>query len=453
MGSRYPRTPFTSPGDDPVGARALLEYASQNNFLIDNHVRAQALSDDESAQELAYAEIAPLIAPAKAETIILLRDERDKREHANWLTRAYFVLGPVPAARWMTLLVVVLLAAFVSLLANPWGEGVSDPPEAANQSTQAGTGETDAEDQTNANGDGGVSNEESQANAPSANEGWFLATVIVAATLGASFSGLFQLQTSIQDKTYTPHDDGQYTLRVVSGALAGTLLWLVGRDAVDDTMALAPYALAILGGYGAAAVARILSRLVEGLETAFSASVTDQVASAQKQAQLESEQRNVQALRILAEAKRATTDSERNGALEQLWRELGGMNSVTHGDEVDAGQSYLPLHLRLSHPKSVEKADRSIQVLPSGVVVTDDREDQPLEASVDLDRLTSLAARAVSAGIPSRVSDIEGDGTRFELRSGDHHVWFGLREKMPPELHDLVEELMAIGKLDNPPRS
>jgi hypothetical protein len=424
----------TSTSGDPIGARALLKHCVENGIPVSGFAREMALSNDVDDQKLGYAELASNVAPAKPETIILLHVERQKRAAAKSVHRIYLALGPVPTARWMTLFVIVVLTSFVVLLgptARSATTEVTSPP--ANDTATEPLGEEDLDNQTTPELD------------PSnpANEAWFLLTVILAASLGAAFSGLYQLQLAIEERRYSPDDDGQYTLRIVSGALAGTLLWLVGRNVVDDALALAPYALAILGGYGAAAVARILSRLVEGIEGAFAASTSDQVAVAQRQAQLDHEQRTVEALRILAEARSARRDDKRIEALDRLWQALGGgrPDSTLQSDDGNSDRgAVFPLVLEVI---SGGEREYEIEVRSNGKVTRDGQEVKDLRDEPELlSELQTMAWAAVEADIPSAVDGIrEG----YSVSAGREHTWRVHAGSVPRGIDEMIEHLKRSG--------
>src|SRR5438270_13746307 len=92
--------------------------------------------------------------------------------------------------------------------------------------------------------------------------------LISAAGLGACFYALFKARRFITNGTYDPKYEPTYWVRFILGITAGTLLALlipVGGSA--GSVELTKPLLALLGGFSAEAVYRILLRMVETLET------------------------------------------------------------------------------------------------------------------------------------------------------------------------------------------
>ena len=103
------------------------------------------------------------------------------------------------------------------------------------------------------------------------NELFFLS----AASLGASFAALLQLDRDLKQGTFDPRSRLSYWVRfilgLVSGVLLATLLHL-GEGGRTGEMAVAKRqlsaaALALLGGFGSSVVERLLQRILESIET------------------------------------------------------------------------------------------------------------------------------------------------------------------------------------------
>ncbi|HEY7768706.1 hypothetical protein [Longimicrobium sp.] len=104
---------------------------------------------------------------------------------------------------------------------------------------------------------------------------------LAAAGVGASFAVLFQVNESISKGTFDPDDAPAYWIKVFLGVVAGFILVaMVPTDGIDspDARVLAKPTIALLGGFSAQAVYRILNRLVETLEDLFSGGQKEQAA-------------------------------------------------------------------------------------------------------------------------------------------------------------------------------
>ena len=113
---------------------------------------------------------------------------------------------------------------------------------------------------------------------------------LAAAGIGASFAMLFQLNDQIVSRTFDPDESSSYWVKFFLGLVAGFILVALlpidtgtgTQGAVTGTQALAPPTIALLGGFSASAVYRILTRMVEALESVFSGGVREQAAAAEK---------------------------------------------------------------------------------------------------------------------------------------------------------------------------
>lgn len=110
---------------------------------------------------------------------------------------------------------------------------------------------------------------------------------LAAAGIGASFAMLFHLNDQIVARTYDPDEAPSHWVKFFLGVVAGFILVaLVPLETAADTgaAALAPPTIALLGGFSASAVYRILTRMVEALESVFSGGAREQVVAAEKAA-------------------------------------------------------------------------------------------------------------------------------------------------------------------------
>jgi len=105
-----------------------------------------------------------------------------------------------------------------------------------------------------------------------------------AAGIGASFTMLFQVNEYIARSNYDPKYEPSYWIKFFLGVMAGfilvTLLPLPESTAAEGagTLSLMKPTLAMLGGYSASAVYRILTRLVEAIESLFRGNTRDIIA-------------------------------------------------------------------------------------------------------------------------------------------------------------------------------
>ncbi|WP_323119102.1 hypothetical protein [Burkholderia alba] len=99
---------------------------------------------------------------------------------------------------------------------------------------------------------------------------WNSLFLLFCAGLGASFATLFQAHRYIAASTYDPKYDASYGARLILGVMAGLILVEMLPPDLFDQGSMHSFgkpALAMLGGFSATAVHRLLQRLVETLET------------------------------------------------------------------------------------------------------------------------------------------------------------------------------------------
>lgn len=111
--------------------------------------------------------------------------------------------------------------------------------------------------------------------------------LIFAASIGASFTNLFEAQRYIKDGTFDPKFESSYWVRYVLGLMAGTILAMLvpiealvaeGGDGGSSILhQLGKPMLALLGGFAASAVYRILNRIVAALESLVAGDTRDLV--------------------------------------------------------------------------------------------------------------------------------------------------------------------------------
>jgi len=174
---------------------------------------------------VAHEALSRIVAPATPQALVLLDEESDSS--FNWM-------GPVPFVRRMALAAVVMVVAFVALsLSN----AINDP---ANGSITGADGVELL-----------------------INELFFMS----AAGMGAAFHALFEVNKYIVNRTFDPRYEVSYWIKFLLGLIAGLIMvTLVPLDASSGGGFARP-TVAMLGGFSAAAVYRILVRLVDTLES------------------------------------------------------------------------------------------------------------------------------------------------------------------------------------------
>jgi hypothetical protein len=133
---------------------------------------------------------------------------------------------------------------------------------------------------------------------------WEIARIVMdrvfwlsAAGIGASFAMLFTLNDQILSRTYDPDETASYWVKFFLGLVAGFILVaLVPIDHTAETgaEALTPPTIALLGGFSASAVYRILTRMVEALESIFTGGAREQVLASERAASTRAAEERVQ---------------------------------------------------------------------------------------------------------------------------------------------------------------
>lgn len=142
---------------------------------------------------------------------------------------------------------------------------------------------------------------------------------LASAGVGASFAILFQINESITNGTFDPDEAPAYWIKTFLGVVAGFILVaMVPTDGIDSAQArvLAKPTIALLGGFSAQAVYRILNRLVETLEDLFSGGQKEQAAMRERSAAARANEEAAQARLAVA------------GKLVQLQRRMAAGEDV-----------------------------------------------------------------------------------------------------------------------------
>lgn len=182
-----------------------------------------------------HSQLAEILAPATPRTVLLL--ENEARIVGFW-----GFLGPVGLIRRMMLLAILFLVGLVAIAVTP---------------------------QVNA---------DNIALGIFLSDGWVLLLnlgfLFTASGLGGCFAGLFQASRFVANSTFDPKYESSYWIKIVLGLMAGMILAelvpldFLGGDTGDRSIeSIGKPLLALLGGFSAAAVYRIIARMVDSLES------------------------------------------------------------------------------------------------------------------------------------------------------------------------------------------
>ncbi len=223
----------------------------------------------------AHEQLARIVAPATPRTLLLLSQERE--------TARLAFLGPVRLVRQMMLVAAVLLGGFILTALSPH--------------VNASSG-----DIFRSSGPKLLVNE------------LFL---LSAAGIGAAFTALFRANRYIANGTYDPKYESSYWVRFILGLIAGIVLPVLipikGGDSLSRPL------LALVGGFSASVVYRILSRLVETIESLFQGDPQKVIATREMAVQLRtSEQRVQDQLRLAAALMKLRGDIDVGSGAEQI---------------------------------------------------------------------------------------------------------------------------------------
>ncbi|MGI9275262.1 MAG: hypothetical protein ACR2PT_10520 [Endozoicomonas sp.] len=224
------------------------------------HPTAPAINTNELAEGLTqiHNELSRAIKPASPRAVLLLKKEENRRP-------ALKVLGPVPLIRHVMIAALVFLVGFVS---------VSLSPQVNTKNIEAGLFASD-----------GI---------PLLLNLLFL---LCAAGLGACFAALFKANSYVISGTYEPRYEATYWARISLGLIAGLLLATlvpIAQEAGHDAKLLGKPLLALLGGFSAALLYRILNRLVSTVESFISGETKDLIRINEQNAKNKAEEEQIQ---------------------------------------------------------------------------------------------------------------------------------------------------------------
>lgn len=192
----------------------------------------------------AHGKLSRMVTPAKPRSILLLAKEKDKK---HWFS----FLGALPLTRQLMLAALICLVCFILLSLSP---EIDNKPETWNLFSSQGIPLL-----------------------------FRLLFLIFASGLGASFAALFRVNTYIVNGTYDPKYESSYWIRFSLGIIAGMILATLIPIEQSVEADFGKPLLAMLGGFSAEAVYRILARLVETLNSLIAGDRKDQLAATQRE--------------------------------------------------------------------------------------------------------------------------------------------------------------------------
>jgi len=240
-----------------------------------------------------------LVAPATPRTISLLAEEKQ-------LTHTFSFLGRVPLVRRMMAAALIWLVLFVGLSLSP------DVNESGGDILN----------------DAGLSLLMN------------LLFFVAAAGLGAAFAALFKANRYVVQGTFDPKYESSYWIRFILGIIAGMLLAVLIPVDTGGEMQFGRPLLAMLGGFSAAVVHRILSRLVETVESLVRGSTEDTIAARERAAELRAEEQHAEsklkiATQLIDLRKQLGEGADPEETKKALDRVLGNVMPIEEDDELE----------------------------------------------------------------------------------------------------------------------
>ncbi len=220
---------------------------------------AQETQVDKTEQKIVklaaiHNRLSELVSPAKPETIVLMADEKAKAS-------PFLFLGSVPLIRRMMLVAITSLLLLITLSLSTY---INNENMVASMFDMKGT------------------------------ELLFVQSILMAsAAIGASFAALFKANGYVTDGSYDPKYESSYWVRFVVGLIAGIILTQlipINLDAVASAAAASSGAdpsaggvshaalritMALVGGFSANLVYKVLDRIVETVQSFISPPVAE----------------------------------------------------------------------------------------------------------------------------------------------------------------------------------
>ncbi len=208
--------------------------------LILNFDKADCYNSNLNEQQVVklHNELSKFVAPARPQTLNLLQKEAQKNQ-------TFSFLGSVTLVKRLMLVAIISLVLFIAISLSSHINGKTiDQSIYDNSSIELFI---------------------------------VLSFYLTSASLGAAFSNLFQANNHIKSNTFDPKYESSYWIRYVLGIIAGFLLAVLiplpesitqNKETTNIEILSKPL-LAMLGGFSAALVYRILFRMVFAVESIF----------------------------------------------------------------------------------------------------------------------------------------------------------------------------------------
>ena len=181
--------------------------------------------------------LAELIRPATPGSIMYLNAQKERQRYFKFL-------GPIPTIRNMVIVTILSLICFLVLAS------LGD----INQTAMA----------------------QSFFDREGVHELSISSFLLASAAIGASFANLYKAYRYVINGSYDPKYDATYWIRFVLGLIAGYILAEILT--LDVGNAFQKPLLALLGGFSASAVFRILNKMIEAVESVFRGDADAQIA-------------------------------------------------------------------------------------------------------------------------------------------------------------------------------
>ncbi|HEU4868024.1 MAG TPA: hypothetical protein VFV09_09870 [Actinomycetota bacterium] len=242
-----------------------------------------------------HHQLSQIVAPATPRTLLLL--EEDKEDASAWR-----FLGPIRIIRRLMGVGFLCLVIFLFTTLSPLV-----------------TGQVDF---VNSSGSSLLLNE---------------LLLLSAAGIGAAFAALFKVNGFVADGTYDPRYDSSYWARFGLGVLAGMVLGvLIPMD--QSNHELGRPLLALLGGFSASVVYRLLARLVETLESLVQGETRDVIAQQRAAADMKASQLvAAHRVQMAADLVKVREQLQQGGDTQVLQDQLSAILSELLSDEQAPG--------------------------------------------------------------------------------------------------------------------
>ncbi len=215
-----------------------LEISSDESSNDSNGSVDTKLKEFTKRLTVVHGQLSQIIAPALPHSLKLLHDEKKK---GGWRQK----LGPVPLIQGMVIASLISLFGYIACIAL---DAILSP----------------------------------NANDPFSMTQFFdtfvqLLVLVSAAGMGASYLALYQANRYVIKGTFDPKYNSTYWIRFVLGLISGIILAEVVSQTQEELLVLGKTVLALLGGFSASVVYRILTSLVEAVESIFRGDPTERI--------------------------------------------------------------------------------------------------------------------------------------------------------------------------------